>query len=233
MRGLSDAHHFRKMVAGTCMVLAPVLALVAGIVQPDTKLDEAKELAVVAGNLDAWYVAQVIALSSVVLAVPAVLGLMHMLREREVAWGHVGGGLGIVGLFGYFGVVTMGIVQWQMASAGNAGAMTDLLHRLNHTTGAMLPYAIGAVAFGVGMICLAIGLYRARYVHSWMSLSLAVAAACIVVSGFTASAPLFIVGTAFLVVGLGSIGFMVLTESDADWEHTPEYEGFRPLAGVR
>jgi Domain of unknown function (DUF4386) len=233
MRSLSNAHHFRKTVAGTCMVFGPLLALVSGIVQPDPKLDEAQQLAVVAGHMDAWYVAQLIGLVAIVLAVPAVLGLMHMLREREVAWGHIGGGLAMLGLLGYTGIVTMGLVQWQMAATGNTGQMTDLLHRMNHTTGMLLPFAIGAVAFGVGMVCLAIGLYRARVVQSWMALAVAVAATCIVVAGFTASALVFIVGTAFLVVGLGSIGRMVLTESDADWEHTPEYRGFRPLAGMR
>ena len=57
--------------------------------------------------------------------------------------------------------------------------------------------------------------------------------AFIVVAGFSASGLMFIVGAAFLVVGLGSIGRMVLSESDTDWEHTPEYKGFRPLAGMR
>ena len=36
-----------------------------------------------------------------------------------------------------------------------------------------------------------------------------------------------------LVVGLGSIGRMVLRETDEAWEHTPEYEGFRPVPGMR
>src|SRR6266513_4791520 len=117
MRGLSDAHHFRRMVAGTCMIFGPLLALVSGIVQPDPKLNEAQQLAVVAGHMDAWYVAQVIALVAIVLAVPAVLGLMHMLREREVAWGHVGGGLGVLGLLALTGLVTMdGFVGWQAAA---------------------------------------------------------------------------------------------------------------------
>ena len=34
-------------------------------------------------------------------------------------------------------------------------------------------------------------------------------------------------------VGLGSIGRMVLHETDEAWEHTPEYEGFRPVQGMR
>jgi len=233
MRGLSDAHHFRRMVAGTCMVLSPLLVLAAGIVQPDPDLNEATQLGIVADHLDAWYASHLIALVSIVLAVPAVLGLMHMLREREVAWGHIGGGLAMLGLLGYTGIVAIEMVQWQMAAAGDTGAMTALLERVNETAGIYVPFAIGAVAFGVGVVCLAIGLYRARVVQSWMAIGLAVAATCMVVAGFTASSLVFIAGAAFLVVGLGSIGRMVLTESDADWEHTPEYKGFRPLAGMR
>jgi uncharacterized membrane protein YdjX (TVP38/TMEM64 family) len=44
---------------------------------------------------------------------------------------------------------------------------------------------------------------------------------------------LAIVAAAFLVVGLGAIGRMVLRETDEAWEHTPEYEGFRPVPGMR
>ena len=51
-------------------------------------------------------------------------------------------------------------------------------------------------------------------------------------SGPTASIAVGIVGSAIFLVGLGSIGMMVLRESDADWEHTPEYRGLRPAAGM-
>jgi hypothetical protein len=44
---------------------------------------------------------------------------------------------------------------------------------------------------------------------------------------------LAIVAAAFLVVGVGSIGRMVLRETDEAWEHTPEYEGFRSVPGMR
>jgi hypothetical protein len=47
------------------------------------------------------------------------------------------------------------------------------------------------------------------------------------------SVVLGIIGAAFLFVGLGSIGRMVLSESDEAWEHTPEISGFRPLPGMR
>ena len=44
---------------------------------------------------------------------------------------------------------------------------------------------------------------------------------------------LIIVTFAVFLVGLGSIGLMVLGESDADWEHPPEFRGFRPAMGAR
>src|SRR5688500_20298837 len=114
MSRLSDSHHFRKTIAGMCMIGAPLLLLVGMVVHPERKSDVGDQLAVVAGNMDAWFAAHLIVAVALVLAVPAVLGLMHMLREREVAFGHVGGGLAMVGLLATTGVVAIdGCVGWQ------------------------------------------------------------------------------------------------------------------------
>lgn len=231
---LSDAHHFRKMVAGACMVLAPLVLLVATVVHPDVRTDEAAQLAVIADNLDAWLAAHLLALAAIALSVPAVLGLMHMLREREVSLGHVGGGLAMLGLLAYVGVVAVeGLVGWAMGEAGDRGAMVALLTSINESAAIVIPFFILSLAFAVGMICLAVGLYRARAVQSWMATCLGVGAVLLAISGPAAATWLGIVAAAFLVVGFGSIGRMVYRESDEAWEHTPEYEGFRPVPGMR
>jgi Domain of unknown function (DUF4386) len=231
---LSDAHHFRKTVAGICMVLAPLVVLVATVVHPDTSMDEAAQLTTIAANLDAWLIAHLLALVGIVLSVPAVLGLMHMLREREVSLGHVGGGLAMLGLLAYVGVVAVeGLVGWQMGEAGDRGAMVALLTSLNDSAAIVIPFYVTSLAFAVGIVCLAVGLYRARAVQSWMAISLAVGAVLLAISGPAAATWLAIVAAAFLVVGFGSIGRMVYRESDEAWEHTPEYEGFRPVPGMR
>jgi hypothetical protein len=229
---LSDPHHFRKTVAGMCMVAAPALLLVGTVVHPDSKTDEAAQMAVIADHLDAWYIAHLLLLVSLVLAVPAVLGLMHMLREREVAYGHIGGGLAMLGLMAYVGIVAMEMVLWQMGTSGDRGAMVAVLRSLNDTAGIVIPFFVVSAGFALGMICLAAGLYRARAVQWWMAICLVVAAVCIAVATFAAANWLAIVGAAILFVSLGSIGRMVLTESDEDWEHTPEYKGFRPMLGT-
>jgi hypothetical protein len=66
-----------------------------------------------------------------------------------------------------------------------------------------------------------------------MAAMLALGALGITVAGPLASLAVGIVGAALFLVGSGSIGLMVLRESDADWEHTPEYSGLRPAAGMR
>ena len=79
---LSDAHHFRKMVAGACMVVAPVVLLASMVIHPASDMNEATQVATIADNLDAWYVAHLLALISIALTVPVILGLMHVAGAR-------------------------------------------------------------------------------------------------------------------------------------------------------
>jgi hypothetical protein len=230
---LSDAHHSRKMLAGACMVVAPFVLLVATVIHPASDMDEAAQVATIADNLDAWYVAHLLAFVSIVLVVPAVLGLMHMLRERQVALGHVGGGLALLGLLAFTGLVAMELVLWQMAGAGNTAETVALLERLNETAGIVIPFVLLSFGFSLGLATLAVGLYRARAVQSWMAVFVAVGAILFGFAVATAMNWLAIVAAAFLLVGLGAIGRMVLRETDEAWEHTPEYEGFRPVPGMR
>lgn len=230
----SDPHHFRKTIAGMCMMAAPLFLLVGMVIHPERKTDEAEQLAVVAANLDEWFVSHLLVLFSIVLVVPAILGLMHMLREREVAWGHVGGGLAMIGVLALIGVVSIdGLVLWQMAATGETATMTALYTSFTDTAGIFIPLYLLSLAFAVGVLILAMGLYRARAVQWWMPAFFAIGAVVLAIAGPTASGLLAIVGSAFLLVGLGSVGRMVLAESDEDWMHTPERPDFRALPGMR
>ena len=190
MFGISDAHHFRKMVAGFCMVFAPLCMLVGFIADPD-----------------ASYAFLFI---GAVLMVPAALGLMHMLREREVAFGHVGGGLSLVGLMGMAGLIGMDV-----------GPTTDLVDRMDHLAGVATWMFVATMGFGLGMAMLGMGTFRA---HATSSL----AAACLMVGGIAfdvallaGSAGIAIAAAAAMLVGAGMTGLMVWRESDEAWEHTP------------
>src|SRR3954452_20274787 len=136
MMGSASPHRFRKTVAGACMLAAPVLGLVAFVVSPGLHSDASAQLATVTAHRDQWFIAELLVLLSLVALVPTVLGLMHMLRECEVALGHVGGGLAMVGTLAAIGSVAIGFVVWQMAAPGaDAAQMSALMDRVNDTTG--------------------------------------------------------------------------------------------------
>jgi hypothetical protein len=225
----SDSHHTRKMVAGACMVAAPLFLLLAAVIHPAAGTGALSQAAAIAAEPDAWYIAHLLGLVSIVLAVPAVLGLMHMLRERQGAAGLVGGGLALLGLLAFVGIVAMEMVFWQAGAPAQTAALID---RVGDTTGIMVPFYVVSLGFGLGMVLLAAGLYAARAVSPLMAGCLAVGAAAVTIASATAAEWLVIGGAVVLALGFGMIGFMVLSEADTDWEHTPEYHGIRPAGGA-
>src|SRR3954470_13360864 len=178
MFGISDAHHFRKMVAGFCMLFAPICMLIGFSVDPDA--------------------AYAFLFVGAILMVPAALGLMHMLREREVAFGHMGGGLSLIGLMGMVGLVGMDV-----------GGTTDLVDRVDHLTGVGNWMFIATMGFGLGMAMLGVGVFRAHVVMSW-------AAACLMIGGIAfdaalivSSAGIAIAASAAMLAGVGATGLRV------------------------
>lgn len=194
MFGISDAHHFRKMVAGFCMLFAPLCVLIGFIVDPDASY--------------------AFLFVGAVLMVPAALGLMHMLREREVAFGHLGGGLALIGLMGTAALVGMDV-----------NGSTDLVDRVDHLSGVGNWMFVATMGFGLGMAILGMGVFRARALTSW-------AAACLMVGGIAfdvallaSSGGIAIASAAAMLAGLGATGYAVWRESDEAWEHTPALGG--------
>jgi hypothetical protein len=234
MFNLSEPRHFRKMVAGLCMVLSPLFLLASVIVHPRTEPEAGGQLAIVAANQDTWYIAHLLALVSLLLAIPVVLGFMHMLREREVAYGHVGGALALLGVVAWTGLIAMEFVVWQMVKAdADPAQMSALLERVNEATGIVLPFFVMGIALALGLIVLAAGLYRARAVPTWSAALVAVGIVALYVGVLMMSQPLAIIGAAVLLVGEAAIGMLVLGETDSEWEHTPRSPHYRPLAGAR
>jgi hypothetical protein len=214
------AHRTRKQIAAACMLVAPALLLVSAIIHPEMDTDAATQLGLIADSLDAWYVAQLLALGAIVLGVPAVLGFMHMLRERRVLFGHVGGGLALLGLLAITGAVTIQLAAWQMAQPGaDQAQMAALLGRVNETTGMWIPFFLVAFAFYAGLVILATGLALARAVNPLLAACIAIGAVLLAIGYLAASEVLAIAGAAVLWLGVGAIGWMVLGETEDEWQH--------------
>jgi hypothetical protein len=232
MSTLSNAHRFRKLVAGLCMIGAPALFLASSIVSPKLDTDEGTLLASAASHIDRWYLSAALAFAGMILFLPAVLGLMHMLRERGAAYGHIGGGLALLGVIAGAANAGLAFIVWQMARAGDPVQMTALLHRIDHTAGTSIPLMFMGIALAVGMIVLAWGLASAHAAPTWCALCIALAAVAFAIAGPAASVALFIAASGLLMAGLAPIGRMVMTETEEEWDHTPEVHGFFPAMGA-
>ena len=190
MNSLSNAHHFRKMVAGICMVGAPLALLLAMVFESKIGISEDAYVIGKVGDPDTGQIEQVLLVAGLVLMVPAVLGLMHMLREREVDIGHVGGAVALLGS--------------ARAAVGVHGRSGD--PGVRPLPRARRPVHLGAVHRGRRDPAGCRRRCRERDVRDR--------------------------GRRGRLVGFGSTGLMVLSETDEEWEHTPEIEGFRAMPGM-
>lgn len=233
MGGFSDSHHFRKTVAGGCMVAAPLFALVAFMVMPKLHTDEGAQLASIAAHADRWLAATLLSMASIACAIVATIGLMHMLRERRPMHAAFGGALAFTGLAAWLCQMGVGMVLWQMTKDGVQSSDVSAYHGLMNTLGSQLVLFWLPVLTAVGYAVFAAGMFGARTVDWWMAVMIGIAPVLLFVAGPAASIPVGLVGSALLLVGLGSTGLMVLRETDADWEHTPEWHGFRAAPGAR
>jgi hypothetical protein len=230
---MTPAQRTHRRIAGGCMILAPLLLLVSAILQPSLKSNEVQQLVIVANNLDRWFATQAFALGAIALSIPVVLGLMHMLREKQTVAGNVGGGFALLGLLASTGTVTIALVAWQMMRFGLPIPVTAaVLHDAKHVAGLEIPFVILPFAFAVGFVVLAVGIGAAHLVNAGMAAAIAVGAVIVPIAYVVASDALLIIGAAILLIGLATTGLVVLRESDADWEHPPEFRGFRPAAGT-
>ncbi len=233
MAKLSDTRGFRKIVAGVCMIASPALLVVAEIIHPREHSDEAKWLAEVSANTGRQYWAHLLALLALALALPAILGVMHMLKARRPALGHVGAGLALFGLVSLAAVVGTEFVVWQAAKAPgtDTAAMTSLIGRIIDSRGMLLLYLL-ALTLPLGLLVLGIGLYLSRAAASWEAALVAIPVAVGIVSEIAYGPRIIPTVTSILfLIGLGSIGLRVLRQTDEEWEQTPELRGAQPVTG--
>lgn len=223
----SDASHFRRLVAGSCLIIAPVVLLVGALIHPQGKEAAAAHLVVVAENPDRYSLAHALLLLGLALFLPVVLALMHLLRERGTTFGHLGAGLAMLGLFGATAVVAVdGVAVSQMGQpGGNIQEMAALLDRIKESPGLRGVAIVAGVGLMLGMVLLAYGLLRTRAVQPWMAAGVAAGAITFFVGVVTDNRIIFAVAFAIYLIVLGPVGWRVLHESDDDWSQGEAVRG--------
>jgi hypothetical protein len=217
--GLSDTHHFRRVVAGFCLMAAPVVLFAGAIAHPQSEDEAAAHLAVVAEDPNRYYAAHAVLLVGLALLLPAILALGHLLSERATALGHVGGAVAIIGLLGATALVAVdGIAITQMGQPNaNPNEMAALLDRIKESAGFRAIAVVGAVSMLTGVLLLALGLWRTSAAHPLAAAGVAVAAIAFFIGQVTDDRRIFAIAFAIYLIVLAPLGWKILRGSDEDW----------------
>lgn len=222
MRTLSRSERLRKVLCGSCLIAAPALLFVGGLLHPTETTDPVRQYEIISSSADRWEVAHWFITASMLLMVGAVLGLAHLLHEQRPAEGVLGGAVALAGALALFAVAAAEtIVVTELGRSGAAGAavLYERIFEFGATRWTVLLVAV--LLLPVGLLAMSYGLYRARLAPTWTTGALGFGALLFAVSLPTGSAVVFAVGLAAMVVGMAPIGWKVLSETDDQWEHPP------------
>jgi hypothetical protein len=212
-----DTAIFRRTLAGICLIIQPFINLISVAISPRQSTDTSEQLAMIGAHPTRFLIANLLDLLWLLLLIPAVLGLLHLLRSGGALLGHIGGGFvlaGAVGAAAYRGVnlgqlqvVESGLKQGQVLTAFGQPSL-----------GSVVVMLISAIGLVIGYALLAVGLWRTRAAPRGAS-GLIVAFLVVDIVGLAAGANkgVLLVAHTLLLVGLGWIGVKMLAMSDAQW----------------
>ena len=211
-----DANNFRRTLAGLCLIAAPLVGLIGAFVGPQYPGSLRAELAAISENPGGWMIGNLLTLISFFLLIPAVLGIVHLLSDRSVTLGHIGGALALLGIYFHAAVIGYSLVELPL-TASEIGrteiiAFTEQTY-YEHTafTIILLPF----LGFYLGSIILTIALWRARVVPLWVVVVI-IAAVISEFIGPEAWSPQLMF--ALFLIGFGWIGVKVLRMADVEWQ---------------
>jgi Domain of unknown function (DUF4386) len=206
-------NRFRKTAAGLCLIGAPATLFAGTVVHPGLRESAAAQLALIADNPDQWYLNHILGVVSMTLFIPALVALVHLVRDREPGLAYAGAALGVVGTIGFTGVMAIyGFVAWQIAMSPDQARMAELFERINEAPGVAIPFRLMPLAFVAGMVCLAIGLHRAGVARR-ACVAIAAGPVIFALGAQTENVTLMVPGAGMMTVGLGSIGVRMLKEA--------------------
>lgn len=222
MLKINDAKNFRRTTAGLCLISAPLVGLASALITPRFTSGMGEELAAISEHTGRWLIGDFLTLLSFFLLIPAVFGVVHLLRARSVALGHIGGGLVLLGSYFHGAIIGFALVEVPLVeSGGGRDEMIEFANRMYESTAfsmILLPF----LSFFLGWVLLAIALWRARVAPLWAAATLGVAPLSELFGPEAISPELM--WTLFLIA-LGYLGLKILRFSDKDWERggVPEH----------
>lgn len=218
MLKLSNPSNFRRTLAGLSLVVAPLVILVASVLQPDTGDDSDEYLTDLADEAGRADLSATLFVIGFWLLLPGILGLIHLVRGRGVVLAHIGGVLLVLGVVAY--PVLFATTFYDVSIAENA-SLEEGIKVYDGVEDYVGPYFIfipAILGFTLGAILLAIALLRAGIAPLWVLIVLLVGNVLVFIGGGGSVPVLAILGSLAFAAAFGYLGMRLLGMSDDDWD---------------
>jgi hypothetical protein len=159
---LKDPKRFRRMLAISSLLLAPVLMVAGVLVAPfeETKTDAAYLAAVASDTAGAELSAFLLHLGFLLL-VPSIWAMAWLLGERSPVLGNLGLALGTLGAIGNSGIVLMDFSDIALVQELSLADAVDVYAAVDSSWGFVLSAMLGIPLLAIGLLLLAVALCRA------------------------------------------------------------------------
>jgi hypothetical protein len=208
-----DSVEFRRIASGVLLIVAPLLQIVAVLVDPGTWGDD-RETVSYADNPVLAQLQSVLYHWSWLLTALAAFGLLHLVRRRGVVLGHIAGAMTVVGYISISALLLTDPVEWWFGQHYPVEEAQRLSDEMLSLPGVIFGFQLPWVYLGLlGLPLLIVAVWRAGAVHWWVPLAVCVGA----VSTFLPYGPAIVPLWVSQAVGIGSIGVRVLRMDRVTW----------------
>lgn len=225
-----EPDNFRRTLAGLCCFAAPTALLLAFVVHPGARNEDL--VATVAAEPGRIQASALLTLLTALLFVPALIGILRLLRRRGVVLGHLAVALSIIGVIGHAVFAGFQIVLSFALESGVDEAALAAMVEGTPSIGFSVVLLTFLAGFLLGMLLLAAALWRSGSVPVWAPFGLValVLADLAPIPGGRITASVVLAAG---VVCFGAIGLVLLTMSDRNWRHgDPDVETRQPVEQV-
>jgi hypothetical protein len=217
-----NPQRLRRTALAAALVLAPLTGVVAAVAHPALKATTADQIAAIAAHPDRFYVYALFILLSEYLLVPALFGVMALLRERVPRWTFVAGAVAQTGLLVAIGDAATELVSWQMGAPGaDRAQMVALSERYEGAPGASLIYTVGGLATLIGIALITVALWHTRVAPRWTAVALLVASMANVVGFSMGSQPVLVGSFVLLLAAFTPMALRLIGVATATTEGAP------------
>jgi hypothetical protein len=216
---LSSPTTFRRTARGASMIAAPLVFVIAEALHARLEENPSEFLTAIAADTGRWYAAHVLVLIGLILALPAFLGLVHIIEDRRPVLANLGSVAFVPGMIALAALVGMELVAWQMAQPGLDRTQMITLWENTSTNSGIAPMIFVALLFPIAWLLAGTGLYVARICPRWVAALIGLMQLVGFVSELAGGSKWIAVAAQIgFAIGLVPIGVRVLLQSDPSWE---------------